>query len=648
MNSNLRVIENLQSLKLEEKVTLNSQEELLKSNLNSIDDQKLMEDDLKYDKLADESKLNRIICEAITRKSILLIFLMFLLLPILDVTFWNNGSILSYNLYSSIIDGYYVNENHTFLLSSYDKIISMLKKHEDPIFPIINITIQNNILYVSNLKDDDLRYTDLNAVAGKYFGLTLILYSSKYTSWLYAIINIVRTLFICITITVSALVLENDTKRIVLDPIEVMIEIVEKVAKDPMSAQNFGENLNTQALEISEKDNKRKQEKKDLISGKKKQYEIYIIQSAIIRISTLLSIGFGEAGVGVIRENFSGTKDMNPMLKGNKIMGIFGFCDIRDFPAINEALEEKTVILVNEIADIVHSSVDKFGGAANKNIGDAYLNIWKFKNSFKVFDNESNENQLIADSALLGFLNIIIKVNRDETITAYKNNPLILNKIKDFKFSMGLGLHLGWAIEGSIGSSYKIDASYLSPNVNISARLEGATRQYDVPILLSGQVYNCLSDELKEICRLIDIVTVKGAMTLTKLYTVDVNLDLTCKKKTGSKISSLTEKRAKLTKKRLEVINGIEQFGSVGAYAITRNSFYELLNINRPNEFLINFNEGFQNYIDGEWIKAKEFFHECLKLDPKDGPTKTLENFIRSYNYQKPSSWMGYRPLSSK
>lgn len=32
---------------------------------------------------------------------------------------------------------------------------------------------------------------------------------------------------------------------------------------------------------------------------------------------------------------------------------------------------------------------------------------------------------------------------------------------------LGLGLHIGWAIEGSIGSNYKIDASYLSPNVNL-------------------------------------------------------------------------------------------------------------------------------------------------------------------------------------
>ena len=41
---------------------------------------------------------------------------------------------------------------------------------------------------------------------------------------------------------------------------------------------------------------------------------------------------------------------------------------------------------------------------------------------------------------------------------------------------MGFGLHFGWAIEGAIGSLFKIDASYLSPNVNMAARLEAATK----------------------------------------------------------------------------------------------------------------------------------------------------------------------------
>ena len=49
-------------------------------------------------------------------------------------------------------------------------------------------------------------------------------------------------------------------------------------------------------------------------------------------------------------------------------------------------------------------------------------------------------------------------------------------KYPKFKVYLGLGLHLGWAIEGAIGSEYKIDASYLSPNVNLASRLEYATK----------------------------------------------------------------------------------------------------------------------------------------------------------------------------
>jgi class 3 adenylate cyclase len=63
----------------------------------------------------------------------------------------------------------------------------------------------------------------------------------------------------------------------------------------------------------------------------------------------------------------------------------------------------------------------------------------------------------------------------------------------DYQVRMGFGLHIGWAIEGAIGSEYKIDASYLSPNVNMASRLEAATKQYDVPILISSSMYNNLT-----------------------------------------------------------------------------------------------------------------------------------------------------------
>ena len=63
----------------------------------------------------------------------------------------------------------------------------------------------------------------------------------------------------------------------------------------------------------------------------------------------------------------------------------------------------------------------------------------------------------------------------------------------DFKVRMGFGLHQGWAIEGAIGSFFKVDASYLSPNVNMAARLEAASYQFGTPLLVSGMLRDLMS-----------------------------------------------------------------------------------------------------------------------------------------------------------
>ncbi len=94
-----------------------------------------------------------------------------------------------------------------------------------------------------------------------------------------------------------------------------------------------------------------------------------------------------------------------------------------------------------------------------------------------------------------------------------------------FKVKMGFGLHQGWAIEGAIGSLLKIDASYLSPNVNMASRLEAATKQYGVNLLLSDAMHNIFTDEIKMLCREIDCVTVKGSIVPVKLFTVDIDTE---------------------------------------------------------------------------------------------------------------------------
>ena len=97
----------------------------------------------------------------------------------------------------------------------------------------------------------------------------------------------------------------------------------------------------------------------------------------IVKTGALLAIGFGEAGSEIIAKNMS-SGDVNPMLPGTKMMAIFGFCDIRNFTDATEVLQTGVMLFVNEIAEITHGTVDQYCGQSNKNIGDAFLLVWKF------------------------------------------------------------------------------------------------------------------------------------------------------------------------------------------------------------------------------------------------------------------------------
>lgn len=78
--------------------------------------------------------------------------------------------------------------------------------------------------------------------------------------------------------------------------------------------------------------------------------------------------------------------NVDPMIPGNKVVAIFGFCDIREFTKLTNVLQERIIVFVNEVADIVHGTIDKFQGAANKNIGNAFLLVWKLEDEDSVFD----------------------------------------------------------------------------------------------------------------------------------------------------------------------------------------------------------------------------------------------------------------------
>jgi class 3 adenylate cyclase len=115
-----------------------------------------------------------------------------------------------------------------------------------------------------------------------------------------------------------------------------------------------------------------------------------------------------------------------------------------------------------------------------------------------------------ADLAVYSFMKIIAEITRAPGLQKYKENAKLKNRIKGYEgVKMGFGLHVGWAIEGPIGSEFKIDASYLGPHVNVAGSLEGATKSYGVPMLISGDVYKLLTGKYKDNLRQVDKVKMK-------------------------------------------------------------------------------------------------------------------------------------------
>jgi hypothetical protein len=69
---------------------------------------------------------------------------------------------------------------------------------------------------------------------------------------------------------------------------------------------------------------------------------------------------------------------------------------------------------------------------------------------------------------------------------------------------------------------------------------------------------------------------------------------------------------------------------------------------NYDKEFAVRFSEGYSKYLLGEWAIAEDIFSECLKMNPNDGPTRTLKNYIDDLNMRAPAGWSGYRALTNK
>lgn len=169
-------------------------------------------------------------------------------------------------------------------------------------------------------------------------------------------------------------------------------------------------------------------------------------------------------------------------------------------------------MFTNRIAAVVHSICHAYGGSANKNIGDAFLLSWRLNtpntDNPDTFVAEKNE----ADKALLSVIKISIALHYDDFFlegmseAARDRLKAKFSKRPGHLVKVGFGLHAGKAVEGAIGSHRKLDATYVSNEVELAEFLESSTKTYGVVMLLSGQFYQLLHPSNQRRCRIIDQV----------------------------------------------------------------------------------------------------------------------------------------------
>ena len=343
-------------------------------------------------------------------------------------------------------------------------------------------------------------------------------------------------------------------------------------------------------------------------------------------------------------------------------MGIYGFCDIRNFTDTTEILKEKVMIFVNQVAEIVHQITADYCGSANKNIGDAFLLVWKLEDRFiKEVVNKQGVKELklknvnrinqICDMVLICFIRILIEINKSYKLSEYRHHKGLNARMKNYKTRLGFGLHLGQSIEGAIGSMFKIDASYLSTNVNMANELEENTKTFKKELIMSGDFYDYLSEDAKRYVRLLDIFKTKNGQ-ITRLYSIDLDLEsIPIEKKKDSMFKEDNiEKKWELIKQKRKISKilyddiVLRHKSDIWNEFVNDEDEFRLVREKYPDNFVDDYNNGMEQFRKGNWFEAKNLLTTALETVGGDDPaTKLNLEFMGKYNYIPPENWKGYR-----
>ncbi|HAG81318.1 MAG TPA: adenylate/guanylate cyclase domain-containing response regulator [Cyanobacteria bacterium UBA12227] len=187
------------------------------------------------------------------------------------------------------------------------------------------------------------------------------------------------------------------------------------------------------------------------------------------------------------------------------------FCDIRGFTAIAESQSAmETFKWLNAFFTQMSQAIASHHGFVDKFLGDALLAIFD-RPEYHAAD---------AINAALTMQDYLKEFNRD--LDQYKLESPI---------NIGIGIHTGLGLIGTVGSDQRMDSTVIGDVVNTAARLEELTKIYKCPILASHTTLthvktrvNNVESETQEFqsfeSRWVDRVTPRGKQQALDLYEI--------------------------------------------------------------------------------------------------------------------------------
>ena len=262
-----------------------------------------------------ESRVSKRLSDLTTIRVITIVLLILLIVPLFSYDYYvDQPEGFEYNL-KYLKENYERNQLNIIELDDYcADYIKVFTSQASPLIYLETAIRTKNCAKFQSVGLDSLR-TDEKLITAASDEFIAILNIQDRTQ-LSAFLSIGRTLYVCVILLLGAWLITKDSNELLLRPIERMIDLVNSLAREPLKV-------------------------KDKKISKGEKMETKVLENALIKIASLLALGFGEAGSEIIASIImKNSKDMDELIPGKRKCAVYGFCAIRNFTDATEVLQE--------------------------------------------------------------------------------------------------------------------------------------------------------------------------------------------------------------------------------------------------------------------------------------------------------------------